>query len=636
MNDPGPAPACPHCGTLHESPTCPAARPPAAPVDPRIDPRSPSRSSDPLIGAMIGSFRIERLLGRGGMGTVYLGIHPIIGSRVAIKFLHESMCSSPDLVARFYDEARSVNLIGHENIVAIFDLALLPPDRYFIVMEYLDGAPLSAFLRKGQIPHGVAIDVFLQLADALRAAHERGVVHRDLKPENVFLLKRHGSSHFVKLVDFGIAKLADRRADISTGAGILVGTPEYMAPEQCEKGIADARTDVYALGIMAYELATGRLPFTGENVTQIILAQLKETPRPPREIDPAIPAAYEAVILKAISKDARDRYQNMKELAGGLAAAQRAIATSRTTQSPSPVSLSRSDPELTRGPELEVRGPGGLRERVRISEVTRGGLFLVGARELPPLFSRVDLRIPAPVQGQGVELTGEVVRHVTPEEAARWNMEPGYAVQFGALSPAQRAALERLAAALTPRPAVGAGVSRPGTGVESITLGALQRRAAMGPYELLGVKPDASFPEIRERSRTVRRQLEALSPRLSPEQMASSIPSLVAQLDAAVTLLGTASERLMYDARHGNFRGVAQCLAAGLSHSVVEARRRMLLSERPANEEKAERHRARAEVARKLGNVTASLAEYAVALTADPLDLELHQAYWDLLRSSDG
>jgi serine/threonine-protein kinase len=197
------------------------------------------------------------------MGTVYLAEHPVIGSRVAVKFLHETMASDPAVVARFYDEARAVNLIGHENIVGIYDLSVLPPSRYYFVMEYLEGDTLQVLLRKGKLAPAVAKDVLLQMCDALQGAHDRGVVHRDMKPENVFLVRRRKKSHFVKIVDFGIAKLRDAGRARTTAAGFIVGTPEYMSPEQCEEGTIDARTDVYALGVMAFEFVTGRLPSRG-------------------------------------------------------------------------------------------------------------------------------------------------------------------------------------------------------------------------------------------------------------------------------------------------------------------------------------------------------------------------------------
>ncbi len=602
---------------------------------------------------MVGSFRVQKLLGRGGMGTVYLAEHPIIGSKVAIKFLHESMCASPELVGRFYDEARAVNLIGHENIVGVYDLALLPPSRYYIVMEYLDGAPLSALLREGRVAPRTAIGILLQLADALRAAHGRGVVHRDLKPENVFLLHRHGRDHFVKLVDFGIAKLVDRQSAARTVAGMIVGTPEYMAPEQCENGPVDRRTDVYALGVMAYEVATGRLPFTGGAITQILLAQLRDTPVPPRQVERSVPPALERVILKALAKKPEDRFQDMASFAADLELAQREItgvgapvaareASIDRRGEPAPPTRGPSSGETEqpgeatfppRGPlsgELEVRYPGGELRRIRASEVAHGGIFLCDEGTLPPLFAAVQVLVP--VEGSTpFEVAGEVVRHVTASDAERWKMARGFAVHLRGLDPARRAAVDAFAVRLA-APAAQPLSPRQTPMPAPLALEALERRAAAGPYELLGANADAGFPEIRERARALRGEVESLRLRLRPEQQASRIPEVLARLDAAVALLGSPAERLMFDARHGNFRGVAHCMTAGTTAAVVEARRRAYLAERPGQAERAQRHLARAQVARKLGNPAAAMLEYEAALSADPLDLEIHRAYWELKR----
>jgi len=604
---------------------------------------------------MVGSFRVQKLLGRGGMGTVYLAEHPIIGSKVAIKFLHESMCASPELVGRFYDEARAVNLIGHENIVGVYDLALLPPSRYYIVMEYLDGTPLSALLREGLVAPRTAIEILLQLADALRAAHDRGVVHRDLKPENVFLLHRHGRDRFVKLVDFGIAKLVDRQSAARTVAGMIVGTPEYMAPEQCENGPVDRRTDVYALGVMAYEVATGRLPFTGAAITQILLAQLRDAPVPPRQVERSIPPALERVILTALAKKPEDRYQDMAAFAADLELARREIASAAVPVEARDASVDRHGEPTSpaRGPssegterpgeatfpaggpvsgELEVRYPDGKLRRIRASEVAHGGIFLCDEGTLPPLFSAMQVMVP--VQGSPpLEVAGEVVRHVTAGDAERWKMARGFAVQLRGLDPARRAAVDAFAVRLAApgiqplSPPQRAPIPAP------LALEALERRAAAGPYELLGANADAGFPEIRERARALRGEVESLRLRLRPEHQASRIPEVLARLDAAAALLGSPAERLMFDARHGNFRGVAHCMTAGTTAAVVEARRRSFLAERPGQAERAQRHLARAQVARKLGNPAAAMLEYEAALSADPLDLEIHRAYWELKRA---
>ncbi len=575
---------------------------------------------------MAGSFRLQKLLGRGGMGVVYLGEHPIIGSKVAIKFLHESMCASPELVGRFYDEARAVNLIGHENIVCIYDLSLLPPSRYYIVMEYLEGAPLSALLRAGRVAPSITIEILLQLADALRAAHSRGVVHRDLKPENVFLLKRHGRDHFVKLVDFGIAKLADRQSGARTAAGMIVGTPEYMAPEQCENGRVDRRTDVYALGVMAYEIATGRLPFTGQGIPQILLAHLRDPPTPPRQVDASIPPCLERIILKALAKKAENRFQDMAALSADLELARREIAA---VSGPAPAT---SPPAVAvppqSGPALEVRGADGKARRLRAEQVTHGGVFLCDEGALPPLFSRVQIVVP--VEGaRPVEVAADVVRHVTAADAGRWKMPSGFAVQLRVLDPIQRAAVDGLEARLGAPPAH---APQPTLVPAPVALHALERRASAGPYELLGAKPDAGFPEVRERARALRAEIESVRLRLPPEQQASRVPELLTRLDAAVALLGSPIERLVFDARRGNFRGVAHCVTAGTSPAVVEARRRMLLAEHPPDADEIQRHVARAQVATKLGNSAAALLEYEAALSADPLDLGIHQKYWELKR----
>jgi len=202
-------------------------------------------------------------------------------------------------------------------------------------------------------------------------------------------------------------------------------------------------------------------------------------------------------------------------------------------------------------------------------------------------------------------------------------------VQLRTLDASQRASVEALETRLATRPPR---TPQPAPLPAPLALLSLDRRAAAGPYELLGAKSDAGFPEIRERARALRAEIESVRLRLPPEQQASRIPQLLARLDAAVALLGTPAERLMFDARRGNFHGVAHCVTAGTSPSLVEARRRMLLAERPGQADEVQRHVARAQVATKLGNMAAAALEYEAALAADPLDLELHQKYWDLKR----
>jgi serine/threonine-protein kinase len=624
--------ACARCGEPH-APGAPCPRPPAtlalgaeaAAAPAGAGARPHGDDADPLVGSQVGSFRIVRLLGRGGMGTVYLAEHPVIGSKVAVKFLHESMASDPAVVSRFYDEARAVNLIGHENIVGIYDLSLLPPHRYYFVMEYLEGETLQSLLRAGPLDPRVAIEVLLQVCDALQCAHEHGVVHRDLKPENVFLVQRRGKAHFVKLVDFGIAKLRGAGATGRTQAGFIVGTPEYMAPEQCEDGAIDARTDVYALGVIAFELATGRLPFRGTTVPQLLLAHLRERPPPPSGLAPVDPA-LERAILRALEKDPAARFPDMAAFAEALRAVGAATATSTpataaATSAPAPAPPAPSPIDAL---AVEIGAPGGARARTPAVELTRGGLFLRGEGALPPLRARVRLALAHPSLRATVELDGEVVRHVSAAEATAWRMTPGYAVEFVSPSPEARAAIGALADELrrdTPRPA-----PAPSPAAVTERLAGLEARGE-APYAFLALAPDAEFGEVRRALRALRDELEALRARPQAPDHPARATALLARLEAAQDALGTPSARLVHDARTGNFGGVARCVAAGVPAALVAARRRELLAEFPERATEAQRQLARAEVARKLRNAAAARQAYEAALAADPLDLEAHAAF---------
>ena len=638
---------CPLCGLAH------GASDPCGPAQPRSEtgatvslqslshtPTGDSqlRAVDPLVGSTVGSFRIVRALGRGGMGTVYLAEHPVIGSKVAIMFLHESMATSGDLVGRFYDEARAVNLIGHENIVGIFDLAMLPPNRYYIVMEYLEGQTLSAMLRAGRVAPAAALDILAQLCDALHCAHERGVVHRDLKPDNVFVLRRRGREHFVKLLDFGIAKLRDTPAGSHTAAGMIVGTPEYMAPEQCDNRAIDARTDVYALGVMAYHLATGRLPFSGTSIAQLLLAHLKEPPPPPRSVNPDVHPALETAILRALAKRPEDRFADMAAFGRALFAAGEEISRPAAEKAPPPGPAPAAAPPPPAAPkpapacQIEVKLAGEPAPRLlEGTELSRAGVYVRADPPLPAPLSR--LRLTLVQAGERVDLEAEVVRVVTPAEAAAWKMAPGFALQFQAPSPPARAALERLAG--VPRAPAGASSS---SAVENAAalLEDMQARSSGTHYQFLGVAPDAELKDVQSRARSLRVQLEKLRDlKLSPRHAALVAP-LLARVAKAADVIGVPAERLAYDARQGNHQGVARCIAAGLPDAVVEQRRAEFLKERPGADARAQQCLSRARVARAMGNSAFALAQYEEALGADPLNLELHRHYWQLRREREG
>lgn len=290
-----------------------------------------AEDADPLLGRMIGSYKISKLLGKGGMGAVYAAEHPAIGSKVAIKFLHEQFARDKGIVTRFFNEAKAVNVINHDNIVKVVDYAYLDEKMPYFVMEMLGNGYEMGKLAKGPVTLEVAGPIVLQVCDALAAAHGNSIIHRDLKPDNIYLAERSGRKHFVKLMDFGIAKLAGGvEGQGQTQTGMVMGTPHYMSPEQAsgQTSKIDGRSDIYSLGIIMYQLATGELPFKGDSFAETLVMHLTSAPRPPRELVPSIPASYEQVILKAIAKKPEERYQNTRELANDVAVVMKTLGLS--------------------------------------------------------------------------------------------------------------------------------------------------------------------------------------------------------------------------------------------------------------------------------------------------------------------
>ena len=273
-----------------------------------------------LIGRRIGNYEIKAQIGEAGMGTVYLGEYPLIGKRVAIKVLLEELVAKQDVVARFFNEAKAVNDIGHLNIVDVVDFGKTTGDRgeevVYFIMEFLDGEALSSRIRRAGLPFKDTQHIIGQCCSALAASHAKGIVHRDLKPENVFLVGRGNDKNFVKILDFGIAKLTGDSGTSShkTRTGLVIGTPTYMSPEQCEgKGQIDHRSDVYSLGIMMYELLTGAVPFPGEGFGEVLVAHLTKPAPLPTSVNPNLPPALESIVLHAIEKDRNRRFQDMQE-----------------------------------------------------------------------------------------------------------------------------------------------------------------------------------------------------------------------------------------------------------------------------------------------------------------------------------
>jgi serine/threonine-protein kinase len=283
-----------------------------------------AQGGEPLpSGTIIGSYRLLQLLGEGGMGFVYKAEHTRISRVVAIKMLRPEFAGNSQAVERFFSEAKAANQIAHENIVEITDFVENQDGNNYVIMELLKGMELSEPLSKGALALGRTLRITVQMCDALGAVHNAGIIHRDLKPDNVFLTKRAGQSDFVKILDFGIAKLTDTQglSTNQTAAGAVFGTPEYMSPEQAKGEEVDHRSDIYSLGVILYEMVTGAKLFEAPTFAEVLVMHMKATPALPSTVSDlphAIPVALEALILDCLSKDPESRPQEMEVIAERL------------------------------------------------------------------------------------------------------------------------------------------------------------------------------------------------------------------------------------------------------------------------------------------------------------------------------
>jgi serine/threonine protein kinase len=305
-------------------------------------------------GMELGGYIIDGLLGQGGMGIVYAATHPLIGKRAAAKVLKPELSKEPAAVERFIREARAVNQIGHPNIVDIYDFGQLPDGRSYYLMDLLDGEPLRTRLKRGPLHVSEAAVVIDETASALAAAHDKGIIHRDLKPDNVFMVDVPGRWPEVKLLDWGLAKLLRGGSKFQTVTGSVMGTPVYMSPEQARGEQVDHRTDIYALGVMAYELVAGSVPFKGKSSVDTMLAH-QEQPVPSLAIRvPELPDELAQLIEAMLAKDAGDR----PTLAAVRAVLKRLRGSKIPTMTAAGLQMPRTiSEELARRSSSELRPP---------------------------------------------------------------------------------------------------------------------------------------------------------------------------------------------------------------------------------------------------------------------------------------
>ena len=287
-----------------------------------------------LVGKKIGPYRILALLGQGGMGDVYSGEHETLKRPVAIKTLKPELAANEGLIQRFFAEARAANMIRHENIVEVTDLVSEPDGASYMVLELLDGVPLNKELeRQGYLEPKRAAAIAAQVADALSAAHKKKIVHRDLKPANIFLITRAGSSDYVKVLDFGIARLMAEPQLHSTRTGQFMGTPSYMSPEQVTGKEVGPSADIYALGVILFEMLTGELPFDGESLYPLMHSHLAKPAPLVQSRAPEVPKEIATIVDQCLQKTPQGRPGSMKELRErllGFIASQSAVSVAQS------------------------------------------------------------------------------------------------------------------------------------------------------------------------------------------------------------------------------------------------------------------------------------------------------------------
>ncbi len=315
---------------------------------PRCGASQPGRTADQILGTVVaGRYLVQKVLGKGGTGTVYRTRHVGLGTHVALKLLHYELSRDESAIERFRKEAVTIASIDNDHILRVFDFGRAEDGRFFVAMELLAGQTLEEALRQGPFELGRALDIALQVADVLEEVHSRGFVHRALRAKNVFLAERKGRRDFVKLLDFGMAKLVRGMDAGHTASALRFVDPVYLSPEQAQGLPVDQRTDVYSLGVILYQMLTGRPPFTGTDALEVLARQTETLPERPSSLRADLSGRLDAAILRALAKRPESRYESMAAFAEAL---RNAVQTPQTTGAARPSEAAESPAERARRP----------------------------------------------------------------------------------------------------------------------------------------------------------------------------------------------------------------------------------------------------------------------------------------------
>jgi serine/threonine protein kinase len=393
---------CPQCGTEYE-------------LDQRFCPKDGSTlksqggTTADLVGSIIADrYHVLKKLGEGGMGTVYLAEHVKMGRKSAVKVMNPGTVHDADAISRFNREASNASKINHPNVAAIYDFGETKEGLIYLAMEFVEGPALTKVIEDaGALPPLRAADITRQAAEALAVAHDMGIVHRDLKPDNIMIAKNRDGSDCVKVVDFGIAKAANNDAQKVTKTGLVVGTPEYMSPEQLAGDKLDGRSDTYSLALVSFAMMTGKLPFPADTVQESMILRLTDRPKQLVEMkaDIAWPPEVQAVMDKALERDAPARYQTASEFGKALYAAVEVMPESKMTNAFTSVMGRMSTPKkpgpVVPGPVAGPARPSANATRpmpaTRVNQVTPPG-----SMEPPTLIRPEKNRLPMIATAVGV------------------------------------------------------------------------------------------------------------------------------------------------------------------------------------------------------------------------------------------